>query len=112
MSLGALDAIAGRSEDAYIHSPAFMSLLHFIALLVVAGICGATGQSLAGYSRSGCIGSIILGFIGALLGTWVARALHLPEVIAVQIGRDNFPVLWSVAGSALFVALLGLFRRR
>jgi len=89
-----------------------MSLLSFLALLVVAGICGAIGQSIAGYSRSGCLGSIFLGFIGALLCTWLAHWLHLPEVVAVRVAGESFPVLWSVIGSALFVALLGLFRRR
>ena len=89
-----------------------MSLLSLLVLLVVAGVCGAIGQSLAGYSRAGCLTSIVLGFVGALLGTWLAHALHLPQVLAVQVGGESFPVLWSVIGSALFVALLGIFRRR
>lgn len=88
-----------------------MSLLSFLALLIVAGICGSIGGSLAGRGRAGCLGSILLGFIGALLGTWLAHWLHLPEVIAVRIGGENFPVLWSVVGSALFVAILGFIRR-
>ena len=89
-----------------------MSLLSLLVLLVVAGICGAIGQSLAGYSRAGCLTSIVLGFIGALLGSWIARWFHLPQVLTFSIGGETFPVLWSVVGSALFVALLGIFRRR
>jgi len=89
-----------------------MTLVSFLILLVVAGICGAIGQSIAGYSSGGCLTAIALGFIGALLGMWIARALGLAELFAVQIGGESFPIIWSIIGSALFVAVLGLFRRR
>lgn len=89
-----------------------MSLLQLVVLLVVAGICGSIGSALAGHSRTGCLGSIALGFIGAILGAWIARAAHLPEWIVWRIGGEGFPVLWSIAGSAIFVAVLGVFTRR
>lgn len=54
----------------------------------------------------------MLGFIGALLGQWVARALRLPEVFTVRVAGESFPVVWSVIGAALFVAILGLFAPR
>src|SRR5262245_19469378 len=43
---------------------AAMTLLDFLILLLVAGICGAVGQAIVGYSRGGCLASIALGFIG------------------------------------------------
>jgi len=89
-----------------------VTITMFLILLLVAGICGAIGQSLAGYSRTGCLGSIALGFIGALLGTWLARLLGLPEIFPVKIGGESFPIIWSIVGSALFVAVLSLFARR
>jgi uncharacterized membrane protein YeaQ/YmgE (transglycosylase-associated protein family) len=58
------------------------------------------------------LGSIALGFIGALLGLWLARALALPEPFALRVGGEIFPVLWSIVGAALFSAVLGLFTRR
>lgn len=88
-----------------------MTLFGFLMLLVVAGICGAIGQALAGYSHAGCLGSIALGFVGALLGVWIARALHLPVLFTWRVAGESFPVLWSIAGSALFVAVLSLFSR-
>jgi len=88
-----------------------MSLIDFIVLLIVAGVVGAVGQSIAGYSRAGCLGSIALGFIGALIGLWLARSLGLPELFVVRIGGTRFPIIWSIIGSALFVAVLGLLRR-
>jgi uncharacterized membrane protein YeaQ/YmgE (transglycosylase-associated protein family) len=89
-----------------------MSLGAFIVLLVIAGVCGGIGRSIAGGSRSGCLGAIALGFIGALLGNWIAEKLHLPELVTIQIGREHFPVLWSIIGSAVFVAVLSLFTRK
>ncbi len=89
-----------------------MAIVEFLVLLLVAGICGALAQSIAGYSRGGCLVSIALGFIGALLGTWLARLLGLPELLTLAIGDQGFPIIWSVIGAALFVALLGLFTSR
>jgi uncharacterized membrane protein YeaQ/YmgE (transglycosylase-associated protein family) len=89
-----------------------MSLIELALLLVVAGICGAIGQGIAGYSRGGCFGAIALGFIGALLGTLIARWLRLPEIFNIRVGGVAFPIVWSIAGSALFVAVLAFFARR
>jgi uncharacterized membrane protein YeaQ/YmgE (transglycosylase-associated protein family) len=89
-----------------------MDLSQLIVLLIVAGICGALGQAITGYSRGGCLVSIALGFVGALIGMWLARVMHLPELFAVQIGSTNFPIVWSIIGSALFVAVITLLTRR
>jgi len=89
-----------------------MTLWEFLVLLLVAGICGAIAQALVGGSRGGCLVSIALGFIGALLGTWLARAAGLPEVLTVDIGGRPFPIVWSIIGGALFAAVLALLTRR
>ena len=89
-----------------------MTVLDLILLLIVAGICGGIGQAIAGYSHGGFIVSIALGIIGALFGFWLARELNLPEIFVLQFGDQPFPVIWSIIGSALFVAILSLFTRR
>ena len=89
-----------------------MSLVSLVILLIVAGICGSIGQAIAGFSRGGCLVSIALGFIGALLGLWIAGRLGLPELFAVNIGGESFPIIWSIIGSAIFVAVISLFTRR
>jgi uncharacterized membrane protein YeaQ/YmgE (transglycosylase-associated protein family) len=43
---------------------------------------------------------------------WIARMAGLPELFSVNIGGESFPVVWSIIGSAIFVAVLGLLRRR
>jgi len=88
-----------------------MTLLDLIVLLIIAGLCGALGQAITGYSRGGCLVSIALGFIGALLGMWLARQFGLPELFSIQIGTTSFPIIWSIIGSALFVAVIALLSR-
>ena len=85
-----------------------MTLMSFLVLLVIAGVCGALGQALAGYSHGGCVGSIVLGLIGALLGNWLATYLGFGEIFAIRVGSQSFPIVWSVVGAALFVSLLKL----
>lgn len=87
-------------------------LVQILVLLLIAGVCGALGQAIGGYSHGGCLVSIAIGFIGALLGTWLAGVLHLPELLVIPVGGTNFPVLWSIIGAALFVALINLISRR
>ncbi len=85
---------------------------NLILLIVIAAICGAIGKALAGGARGGLIVSTALGFIGALLGPWVATRLGLSEPLVIQISGHPFPVLWSIIGAALFVAIIHLVSRR
>jgi uncharacterized membrane protein YeaQ/YmgE (transglycosylase-associated protein family) len=89
-----------------------MTVTEFLLLLVVAGICGSLGQAITGYSRGGCLVSIALGFIGALVGAALSRALGVGEMFELRFGETRFPLIWSIIGSVLFVAVLGLLTRR
>lgn len=89
-----------------------MSALEFLVLLVVAGVCGGLAQALAGNSHGGCLVSIVLGLIGALLGTWTARQFGLGELLSVQVGDQPFPIVWSIIGASIFASLLRLTDRR
>src|SRR4026207_180806 len=88
-----------------------MTLIGFLVLLAIAAICGAIGQSLAGYDLGGCFVSIIVGFIGAYLGMWIAGKMGLPEFFTINIQGKPFPIIWSVIGSALFTFIVVLIRR-
>ncbi len=80
-------------------------------LLVVAAICGALGQAIAGVSRGGCLVSVAIGFIGAMIGMWLARAFKLHEILAVRIGDVDFPIVWSILGATIFVVIISLLSR-
>ena len=85
-----------------------MTLLGFIVLIVIAALAGSLGQAIAGYSLGGCLVSIIVGFIGAFVGMWIARQFGLPEPLMITIQGEEFPLLWSIIGSAVFAAVVGL----
>jgi len=89
-----------------------MGLGQFLILLIIAGICGSLAQALVGYSRGGCLVSIVIGFIGALLGTWLAGKLGLPELLALNVGGSTIPIVWTIIGASLFVAVLSLISGR
>ena len=89
-----------------------MTLGDLLLLLLVAGVCGSLAQGLSGYSHGGCLVSIALGFVGAIVGTWLAHLLGLREILAIPFGGESFPIVWSIIGAALFVALLNLLRPR
>jgi uncharacterized membrane protein YeaQ/YmgE (transglycosylase-associated protein family) len=89
-----------------------MTILEFLILIVIAAICGAIGQAIAGYTLGGMVITTVVGFIGAWLGTWLARTIGLPELLMVNIGGQPFPIVWAIIGSALFAAIIALFTRR
>ena len=89
-----------------------MSLISLIVLIIIAAICGSIGQSIAGYSRGGCLVSIFMGFIGAYLGMWIAQQFGLPELFVIDVGGESFPVVWSIIGSTLFAIVVGVLTRR
>lgn len=89
-----------------------MGLFEFLLLLLIAGVCGSIGQSIAGYSKGGCIVSIAVGFIGALLGSWLSVRLGLPELLDVTVGGSSFPIIWSIIGSVIFVVIVSLLTKK
>lgn len=87
-----------------------MTLLELLVLLIIAAICGGIGQALAGFDLGGCFVSIIVGFIGAWIGLWIAGKFGLPELFTINVGGKNFPIVWSVIGSAVFTFIIALLR--
>ncbi len=89
-----------------------MTLIEFILLLAIAGICGSIAQAMVGFSRGGCLLSIITGFIGALIGSWIAKRFELPDFFVLSIGGKNFPVIWSIIGAVIFTSILSALSGR
>ena len=82
-----------------------MTVFEFIVYLIIAGICGAIARAIGGGSGGGFIISVLVGFLGAFIGTWLARLLHLPALLIISIGNHPFPIVWSVIGGFVLVAL-------
>jgi uncharacterized membrane protein YeaQ/YmgE (transglycosylase-associated protein family) len=88
-----------------------MTLMGFLVLLLIAAICGGIGQSLAGYYLGGCLVSIIVGFIGAYIGLWVAGKMGLPDFFTISVDGKPFPIIWAIIGAAIFTFIVALLRR-
>ncbi|MDX1586050.1 MAG: GlsB/YeaQ/YmgE family stress response membrane protein [Balneolaceae bacterium] len=88
-----------------------MSFSGLLILMLIAAICGGIGQSISGYSMGGCLISIVVGFVGAFIGKWLATELGLTYLLPVNIDGETFPIIWSIIGSALFTLVIGLLTR-
>jgi uncharacterized membrane protein YeaQ/YmgE (transglycosylase-associated protein family) len=88
-----------------------MTLLGLLILLVVGAVCGAAAELLVGWSVGGFFASAVVGFLGALIGGWIARAAHLPSVLAVNIDTVTIDFVWAILGAVVLLAILGLLRR-
>jgi len=85
-----------------------INLPELLLLMLIAAVVGAIGRQIGGGTRGGLLVSIVVGFIGALLGPWLAHQLHLSEPLIVRVDGHPFGILWSIIGAALFVALIHL----
>jgi uncharacterized membrane protein YeaQ/YmgE (transglycosylase-associated protein family) len=79
-------------------------MIKLLILLAIAALCGSLGASIAGSSKKGCLVSIVLGFIGAMIGSWLSRKLGIREILVIR----GIPIIWSIIGAALFVAVINL----
>jgi uncharacterized membrane protein YeaQ/YmgE (transglycosylase-associated protein family) len=81
-----------------------MTLIKLLMLLLIAFVCGSIGARLAGSDNRGCFTSIVLGFIGALIGSWLSTKLGIEDFLYFR----SIPIFWSIIGSAVFVAVINL----
>ncbi len=89
------------------------TIVTLLIYLVIAAVAGGIGRAIAGGTGGGCLVSIALGFIGGILGSWIARKVGLPEPLMIKLsGGAQFPFFWSVIGATLFVAVVVLITGR
>ncbi len=105
-------AARGRATSLHGMDAPAMTIGGFLLLLLIAAVAGALGQALAGYSLGGCLLAIVVGFVGAWIGTWIADSFGLPPLLVITIQGRDFPVVWATVGSALLAAVVGALTRR
>jgi uncharacterized membrane protein YeaQ/YmgE (transglycosylase-associated protein family) len=88
------------------------SILSFLLMLLIAGVCGFVASSLMGAKRMNLLLLILLGFAGAWLGKWIQHQFGLPPLLSFSAGGQIFPVVWTVLGSIVIVAIFSFFRQR
>ena len=92
-----------------------MTLTEFLVLLLVAGICGSLEQTMVGYSHGGCLVSIVLGFIGALLAEWlschgsarIVRGANRRPTVSECVVGDRRGFVCRGTGAAIRSAIVG-----
>ncbi len=91
-----------------------MGLVELLILLIIAGICGAIAEAVVGFSPGGFLVSIIVGLLGAYLGSWLAPQVGLPPVFPVSRllpgTTFDFDIVWAVLGSILLLLVISLVR--
>jgi uncharacterized membrane protein YeaQ/YmgE (transglycosylase-associated protein family) len=88
-----------------------MTLVGFLILILVGAICGGIAEALVGYSPGGFLASVAIGFIGALIGTWLAPRIGLPSILPVTIDGFRIEIIWSILGAIILLAILSAIRR-
>lgn len=88
----------------------FGSVWSILLLLGIAALCGLIAQAVVGHRRGGCLAAMGIGFIGALLGIWLAGLLHLPNLFSINAGGVSFPIVYALLGAMVLLLLLRLIR--
>src|SRR5690349_15132725 len=99
-----------------------MTLLELIIFLIIAGLCGVIAEMIVGFSPGGFIASIVVGLIGAYLGSWLAGVLGLPRVLStatlvpqtsgspIITTNFTFDIVWSILGAIVLLFIISLVR--
>jgi uncharacterized membrane protein YeaQ/YmgE (transglycosylase-associated protein family) len=92
------------------------ALISLLILLVIAGICGVIAEWIVGFSPGGFIVSVVVGLLGAYVGSWLALRIGLPSVLSVSAllpgsgAGLSFDIGWAILGSILLLLLISLVR--
>jgi len=81
-----------------------MSLVGLLLFILIAGVCGAIGEGVAGGKVGpGFLGSFIVGLVGAWIGGYI---IQVGPVVA------GVAIIPAIIGSVLFVLILKLLTGR
>jgi uncharacterized membrane protein YeaQ/YmgE (transglycosylase-associated protein family) len=78
-----------------------------IVILVVGLIAGWLAGKLMRGSGFGLIGDIIVGIVGAFVGSWLFSVVGIPPIGGFWINA----IITSVIGAVILLFIIGLFKR-
>jgi uncharacterized membrane protein YeaQ/YmgE (transglycosylase-associated protein family) len=95
----------------------FMQLLGYpvydiVVLVVIAIVGGGIVQALAGFSPGGCLISLVFGFLGAWLASWLALQFDLPRLFSIPLNGQSIELVWPLIGALLFTLVLSFLTQR
>jgi uncharacterized membrane protein YeaQ/YmgE (transglycosylase-associated protein family) len=88
-----------------------MTLVGLVILILIGVVCGAIAEGLVGVRLGGIFTAAALGFLGAVIGTWLAVQLRLPSLLVATVDGQHIEIAWAILGAILIVLLLSLIRR-
>jgi uncharacterized membrane protein YeaQ/YmgE (transglycosylase-associated protein family) len=88
-----------------------ISLIGLLVLILVGAIVGAIAEALVGYTPGGFLATAAIGFLGAVIGSWLAPRVGLRELLPVTVDGVTVPVMWAIIGAIILVLVLSLIRR-
>ena len=78
-----------------------MSLESLIVWVIVGGIAGTIADWLVSGVRLGCLGTVVIGILGAFIGAWLLRLLN----VSIGSGIINDIITASIGAIALLFAI-------
>jgi uncharacterized membrane protein YeaQ/YmgE (transglycosylase-associated protein family) len=78
-----------------------------IVILIVGLVAGWLAGKIMRGAGFGIIGDIIIGIIGAFIGSWLFAYLHIGPIGGFWINA----IITSTIGAVVLLAIIGLFRR-
>jgi uncharacterized membrane protein YeaQ/YmgE (transglycosylase-associated protein family) len=84
-----------------------MALNSIVTWIIVGGIAGLLAEWLIGGVRLGCIGTVIIGILGAFIGGWLFGVLHI-SIGATGLVND---IITAFAGAAVLLLVIKIVRR-
>jgi uncharacterized membrane protein YeaQ/YmgE (transglycosylase-associated protein family) len=84
-----------------------MSLESIVVWIVVGGVAGLLAEWLIGGIHTGCIGTVIVGIIGAFIGGWLFSVLH----ISIGVTGILNEIITAFAGAAVLLLVIRAIRR-
>ncbi len=85
---------------------------HIFLILIVSAICGSIAGAITGAKQQGCWTNVGVGLMGSIVGYFLQKLLNLPSIIDLHLGHGRFPLLWTIIGSIVFLAVLQLINSK
>lgn len=74
--------------------------------VLVALVAGLIAESVVGESRRNPLFTLVIGFVGAIVGAIIARVTDLPRLISI----GGLPVIWTIIGAIIVTFVWHLVR--
>jgi len=84
------------------------SVIGLLLALAVALVAGMIGERVTGGEAGGVLATLLCGLAGAVVGIAIAELANLPRLIAI----GGLPVIWTIIGSIITVAVWSQIRPR